>query len=91
MTLDQKHTYRILQPHSDECSCHEWIFQTHHKGDPYAVYRDSIGRKVKHGYNRWLVLRCNNTDCFAQALLSEESVTQLLPPPEGTDAQGRKR
>lgn len=45
-------------------------------GDP--ICRDSLGRKnASGGYSMWLPFRCNNGDCFAEVIVSADSIADL--------------
>lgn len=43
-------------------------------------YRDSIGRKVKHAYHRWLVAECNDPECPGRLLIHEGAMLAAVAP-----------
>ena len=68
---------KLLTPHRKGCDSvrswpdNPWWMPGKHE------YRDSIGRKIKHGKRRWIVLECNSTRCDACAIVREDSITGL--------------
>lgn len=69
-------TYRIIVDHkripSDEYDYHEWYLT----GKTFR--RDVLGR-INGGWEQWLHVKCNNSDCPADGLISAAAITALLP------------
>ena len=70
-------TARLTVPHDKTLDWHAWWMPG------TRVLRDRIGRGGSYGTRAWYVLRCNNTDCPGEALVSAASIVglaaELLP------------
>lgn len=55
---------RVLERHDAECSGYSMVWL----GD--FVRRDFLGREHHHGSYEWLLLKCNNSECRARAIVS---------------------
>ena len=80
---------KLLMPHSDECHAlaavarGDWKTPWWMPGE--VEYRDAIGREGNGGTRRWMVLRCNASNCSARMIVSHEDLlTAIAAAQEGT-------
>jgi hypothetical protein len=77
---------KLITPHSHDCramaAVKEGIWKTPWFLQTQVEYRDSAGRKHKHGSSRWFVAICNSTNCSAKMLVCADSIENQLPTAE---------
>jgi hypothetical protein len=75
---------RLLVGHSKDCYAIKNVLDGRWQ-TPWAFFtgavewRDSRGRKVRHGYSRWIQVRCNCHECPANMIVNEGTVLECLP------------
>ena len=82
-TTGQEARARILVPHDDDCGAMAAVrrgsWDTPWWMPGKVEWRDAAGRKHRHGSARWHVVECNDPDCEARAIVSENDILASVP------------
>lgn len=70
-----KFRYKMLDPHNPAENYHDWVL-----GEGQWLQRDTLFRRTTRRFgNRFIVFRCNNTNCNARMAVLENDVADMLP------------